>query len=595
MHRNGSHHDGRASRARRTASWLLLLLPVVWGVPLVPGASFDAPRASAEDEPKPAREKVERDPAASKQFFDEAMLAREERRINDAATAFWKAVETDPLNFHAHVHYQETALAAGDSVADIVRDYDKFVDDYPTRLCFKLHRARLEEPAARMERLQKLEREFAKDPDLHLEMGRALLAKGEAKLALAELTKALALKVGDRPDILLLLAEAEHRGGKSEAAIQRLDAAVKAQAEFFEARLMLARLQLLAGLAEPSAANADIVIKQRPSHLAAFLIKSEALVMLKKDDEARETLTAAYRVNKEIDDVVVAYADLWARMETEAAYKQAIALYEEVLARNAENWRALYGTGWVLERLEQYDKAEEKYREVAGIQPNSVAAINSVGYTLYKQGRVSEAQVQFRRAIDLDPKFVPALANMGATFDAQAKYSEAIKIYEKILKMDGQEENLRALINCAFDHEAVAAFPKANQLLEKAHKILPEDANIVVWLGDNNYFQKKWPEAEKWYQQALALDEKSFFAWRGLGLTMVEKKRWADAAEALEKASKLKPDDLDMYVTLGDIYYLQIKDLKSALAKYEEFIQRGGNDPDVRDAIVEIKKQLEKK
>jgi hypothetical protein len=50
-----------------------------------------------------------------------------------------------------------------------------------------------------------------------------------------------------------------------------------------------------------------------------------------------------------------------------------------------------------------------------------------------------------------------------------------------------------------------------------------------------------------------------------------------------------------MYLTLGDIYYMEIRDLKLALAKYEEFIQRGGNDPDVRDAIIEIKKELEKK
>ena len=31
-----------------------------------------------------------------------------------------------------------------------------------------------------------------------------------------------------------------------------------------------------------------------------------------------------------------------------------------------------------------------------------------------------------------------------------------------------------------------------------------------------------------------------------------------------------------------------------ALAKYEEFVQRGGNDPEVTDAILEIKKELEK-
>jgi len=389
--------------------------------------------------------------------------------------------------------------------------------------------------------------------------------------------------------------QAEYAAGKVDAAIARLDGAVKAKPTYFEARLVLARMQLIAGQSEASATNADVVIKQRPSYLAAFLVKSEALSAGGKDDDARVTLKAAYRINKDANDVVIAYADLWARVETEAAWKQAMKLYQEALDRDEESWRALYGQGWVFERMEKFEEAEEKYRGVVAVKPESVAAINSVGYVLFKQGRISEAQVQFRRALDLDASFITAQANLGATLDAQAKYGDAIKVYEKILKAKGQDENLRALINCAFDYEAVSSFPKAQRLLLKAHKILPKDPNIVVWLGDNAYFQRKWTDAEKWYQEAIALDDKVFFAWRGLGLTLAQRKRWADAAQALEKASKLKPGDLDMYVTLGDVYYLQLKDLKSALAKYEEFVQRGGNDPDVRDAILEIKKQLEKK
>ncbi|MDJ0520624.1 MAG: tetratricopeptide repeat protein [Planctomycetota bacterium] len=576
------HRTGFRSPLRPSAHWLLLL-------PLLLGLSV-APLAFAEDEP----ETIERDIESANEYLDEGFAAREEHLVSEAADAFWKAVESDPLNYRACVHYQETALAAGDPIADIQRDFDKFVEDYPTYLCFKLHRMRLDAPDARLEALTKLAKSKVKSSDVHLEIGRVLLAKGQAKSAVEALTKALALKVGDRPDVLLLLAEAEHAVGKTEAAMQRLDAAVKAKAAFFQARVMLARLQLLMEQPEPAAANADVVVKQRPSYIAAFLIKSEALLQLEKEDEARETLKAAYRINKEVDDVVIAYADLWARQETEASYQQAVKLYQEVVDRNEESWRALYGQGWVLERLEKFEEAEEKYREVAGIRPSSVAAINSVGYVLFKQGRVSEAQVQFKRALDLDETFVTAMANLGATLDAQAKYGEAIKIYEQVLKMKGQEDNLRALINCAFDYEAVGSLPKAQTLLLRAHKVLPEDPNIVVWIGDNNYFQRKWKDAEKWYQQAIAIDEKLFFGWRGLGLTMAQRKRWSDAAQALEKASKLKPEDLEMYVILGDIYYGELKDLKSALTKYEEFVQRGGNDPEIRDAILEIKKELAK-
>lgn len=589
-----------ATTPDRTSVWPFLrrtpwpsVLTLLLGFLFVSAAFFTPPAAYAEDEAEES-EPIARDPATSKEFFEEGELKREERLWDEAATAFWKAVDADLENYRAHARYQETALAAGDPIVEMKVDYDKFVDEYPSNLCLKLHRARLDPPEERLPALEKLQKSYGKNPDVFLELGRAQLALKDTKAAVGSLERAAALKVGDRPDVLLLLAEALWQADKGEDAVKRLDAAVNANAEFFTARLMLARFQLLQGAFEASAKNADVVIQQRPTFIAAFLIKGEALSSLAKDDDAREVLKNAYRITQAVPDVTIALADLWGRLETDAAYKEATTLYEKVIAVDEENWRALYGLAWVLERQEKYAEAVEKYREVLQLVPESVAAVNSVGFCLLKEGRVTESQVQFKRALDMDREFVTALANLGATYDLQAKYKDAIKIYEKILKMKGQKENIRALINCAFDHEALGAFPKATALLERAHKVLPEDANIVVWLGDNYYFQKKWKEAEQWYQQAISMDEKSFFAWRGLGLTLGHKRRWEDATNALERAKKLKPDDLDMYVILGDIYYQEIKDLKSALDNYQEYMQRGGTDPEVQDAILQIKKALEK-
>jgi tetratricopeptide (TPR) repeat protein len=441
-----------------------------------------------------------------------------------------------------------------------------------------------------------MRKECPKDPDVQLEIGRANLALGEPKAAVKALEGALALQAGERPDVLLLLAEAEIAAEKVDGARKRLETEVQAHPESWLARLMLARIALLQGEWKAAHEQADIVLQQRPTYVAAFLVKSEALSGEGKPEEGKDVLQTVYdRITKDVPEVNVALADLTARFETEAAYKQAALLYGEVLEKDAENWRALYGLAWVLEREGKFPEAEEKYRQVQTLQPLSAIVVNSVGYCLLKQGRVSQAQVQFKRALDMDPDYVTALANLGATYDAQAKYSEAIRIYEKILKMKGQKDNLRALINCAFDHEAGGAFPKATKLLLQAHDVVPNDANVCVWLGDNHYFQKKWKEAESWYQKAIGLDEKSYFGWRGLGLTLAQKRRWADCANALEKASALKPDEVDLYVTLGDIYYEELKDLETALKRYEEYVQRGGTDPQVQEAITEIKKELERK
>lgn len=580
--------------------WLLLLLlalPLV-AIPLGGAPAFadeEAGDEEAGDEALP----MERDPEVSAEHFEDGEVAREEQRYGAAANAYWKALDADLLNYRAHVRYLECALAAGDAISQVAADYEQFLEEYPKHVGLKLHTLRLEPAADRVSKLAKLAKAktTGKLSDVHLEHGRALLALGQPKPAIDALTKALALKRGKRPDVVLLLAEAEHAAGKTAEAIARLDAAVKADAEAFQSRLVLARLQLGAGDAESAAKHAATVVEQRPTYIAAFLVKAEAQAALGTPagfDAARKTLTSAYRANNEIDDVVLALADLTARDETDASYKQALKYYDEVLERNEESWRALYGKAWVHERLEQWEQAVDLYREVMAVRPSSHQAVNSVGYCLFKQGRVSEAQVQFKRALDMQADYVTAMNNLGATLDSQAKYGEAIDVYEKVLKMKGQEKNLRALINCAFDHEARGTFPKAQKYLLEAHELLPDDANIVVWVGDNFYFQKKWKDAEDWYQKAIGMDEKSFFGWRGLGLTHAQRKKWADAVAAFEEARKIKKDDLDLIVLLGDIYYTHLKDLKTALARYQEFVQRGGNDPDVNDAILEIKKELEK-
>ncbi len=551
--------------------------------------------AHAEDEEE-GDPPIARDIEGGQEHFEAGEVLREELKWSEAANEYWKAVECDPEHYIAHVRYQECARKAGDDQDEIVDDYGSFIDDYPQHVGFKLHRLRLDKASDRLPKLEDIRKVHSKNFDVLLEIGRANLALGQARPAFDALEKAMALKVGTRPDVILLLAEAEYANGKPENAYKRLDAAVKSNPAFWQARLALARWDLLAGRHEMAIQQADVVLQQRPTYIAAFLVKSEGLVLGDKAEEGKKLLQTLYgRVTQDVPEVTVALADLTAKFESEKAFKEATALYNKVLEADEENWRALYGLAWVLERQGKFEEAEQKYRDVVTIKPDSVAAVNSVGYCLMKQGRVSEAQVQFKRARDMDTAFVTALLNLASTYDSQAKYKEAIEIYEQVLKMPREKENMRALINAAFDHESLGQFPKALEMLEKAHELQPKDANIIVWMADNYYFQKKYKEAERWYQEAIAIDKKLFFAWRGLGFTLGQRKRWADSANALEEAKKIKPDDLEMYSTLGDIYWDQLKDLEAALENYQEYMQRGGTDPGIQDAITAIKKELEKK
>lgn len=571
-------------------AWLgFVVLFLVGGFFVPPGAvhAEDPPAEDAED-----GDGYEGDTKESADLFDEGEALREQGLLSQAVAKYWDAFAADFQNYRAYVQYARASLEVEDDLDRLVEDLGTISIDYPTlKPLMDLHLLRIQNrPAARLETLEALTKSDSENVNAWLELGRAYLATDEAKKAEAALAKAMVIAPSGRPDILLLRVEALLALEKIEDARSQLEGAVAAKPDWAPGHLMLARMAFAAENYEEVGKRTELVLALRPGTLGALLLKAESLDRTEKSDAALEILAQARRVSEDAPAAAVAYADLLAR--TPEGLEGAAGVYKIALEKDDENIHALYGLAWTLERLEKYEEAEEQYRSVLALDPTHMFAVNSVGLCLFRQGRVSQAQVQFKRALDMDPKFVLAELNLGATYDVQAKYGDAIKIYEKILKRREHKENLRAMINCAFDYEALGSFNKALKLLEKAHKVLPEDSQICTWIGDNQYFQKKWKKATEWYKKATALDEENFFAWRGLGYAFGQRKDWDDSIMALRRASALNPEDLDVHLALGDILFNEKEDLEGALASFKAYVAAGGDDPAVPELITEIEAEL---
>jgi tetratricopeptide (TPR) repeat protein len=536
------------------------------------------------------------DPAAAAKQLAQADAARDEGRWADAAEAYWNARKADPTNFETHRLYQAMCLKAGDDRVALVKDYDDLVRLYAKFPEFKVHRARLEPVGERIVALEALLGEgAAAASEIRLDLARALWEARDLPKLLKILKEVDPGAPGSAraAEVTLIAAQAEIASDRLTEARKRLDLALATAPDQRDLLLLSAGLFLAVGDLEPAAAAAQKILTARPNHLAATLVVAEVLSRQGKRDDAIAALERPLRTAPDAPELLVPLADLVAATETEVTFARATDLYAKVITKCANHPRAHYGQAWILERQKKWKEAEEAYRKALVEDPTWVAAIHSVGFCMFRQGRVSEAQREFKRALDLDPEMVSAQLDLASTYDLQANYAQALKLYEKVLKTKGFENNLRAIVNSAFDHEAVGAFPKAQDMLLRAHKIAPDDVDIVVWLGDNSYFQEKWKDAIKWYQKAVGMDPKSFYGWRGLGFSFAKERRWADSVAALEKAKALKADDLDVLIALGDIYYLELEKLEDALKAYEAYVQAGGQDPSVPETIAEIKKALE--
>jgi tetratricopeptide (TPR) repeat protein len=576
-------------RASATRPWR-------WWVVLLPLAFAGGALAEETAQESGADPSLGADLAGASTAILQADAARDEGRWNEAAESYWKARKANPAEFRTHVRYQEMCLRAGDKRDALFKDYDALAEEYAKYPQFRLLRMRLDPPADRLAALELRLKEQGGSPDLALEIADAALAVGDPARAL----KALYSPFGKAPpegrvdEALFLRLRAELASGARDAARKRVEETLKTRPDHREALLFLARLDLEDQRHDAAIEGARKVLLGRPMHVAATLVLAEALARTGKRDEAIAALETPLRVAKDLPEILVPLGDLVASQETEVAYAKATEVYAKVPAGHPLHARAVYGGGWILERQGKLKEAEEAYRKALAADPGWTRAIHSVGFCAMKQGRVSEAQVQFKKALDLDPSLVPAMLDLGASYDEQADYAAALKQYEKVLKTKGHQDNLRALVNSAFDHEALGAFNKATDFLLRAHKIAPTDADIMVWLGDNMYFQEKWKEAEKWYQKAVQTDEKSFFGWRGLGFALGHQRRWADAVAALERARLLRPTDTDVLLALGDIYSYETEDLEKALKAYEEYVAAGGQNQSVPPRIEEIKNELGK-
>lgn len=564
----------------------ILLLPLVCGALLA-----SAGMVRGDDPPAAPAAPAEADPLAAGKHAEQGDVLREEGKWDEASRAYGKSLDADENQYLVHVRYQEAVIKSGKG-AELVPEYDELLKERPADAALKLHRMRLDPPASRVERLVPMVRATPGDGMLQLELGRAALAAGETSVAKKALEAAFA--VAPRlADVFELSCEALRRAGDGAGLRTRLENRLKQDPESFETLIRLARLDLVEGRTKDAYERAVAVLGMRPSYLVAMLVRSEAASRLGKAEEALQALEAALRLNPADPDALIATADLVAKGAAEEGLKRAVELYKKALEVKPAPpaLRAWYGLGWAHERLNQLKEAGEAYREASLLAPSDAAIVNSVGVVLLKQKSFQSALVQFRKAIDLDPKSPEAYLNVAMVAEQQNDWNEAIKQYQKVLGMKGQEGNIRALLNCAFDHEALSQFKKAEELLVRVRQLRPQDSDVATFLGDNLFFQKKWKDAVRAYQDAVKLDEKNRFAWRGLGMALAQDDKLKEGIEALEKARALKPDDPPTLIVLGDLYLMQ-QELEKALEAYRAYVKAGGTNQDVPVLIEAIEKEL---
>jgi tetratricopeptide (TPR) repeat protein len=104
--------------------------------------------------------------------------------------------------------------------------------------------------------------------------------------------------------------------------------------------------------------------------------------------------------------------------------------------------------------------------------------------------------------------------------------------------------------------------------LEKVLERTPDNARVLVLVGQIHLQAGRTGAAEKYFREALRLDPKSAYASYGLGTILAKRGRYDEARTLLEQAIQLRPDYADAINDLGAVF-IQLGKVNDALAAFD--------------------------
>jgi len=122
-----------------------------------------------------------------------------------------------------------------------------------------------------------------------------------------------------------------------------------------------------------------------------------------------------------------------------------------------------------------------------------------------------------------------------------------VQAAEQLLASHDGERGLRdlleaVLLNAAARHRRQHEYPQAIAYLERGRQVAPSSMRPPLARADLALEMEDWPGAESAARAALAVDPRSFEAWRALGFALMREDRNREAMDALRSALDIRQD-----------------------------------------------------
>ncbi len=186
---------------------------------------------------------------------------------------------------------------------------------------------------------------------------------------------------------------------------------------------------------------------------------------------------------------------------------------------------------------------------------------------------MEKAAEYLERAVKIDPGFAAAYHELGRAYDNSGRLDAARQAFSKALELSGRaSEKDRSMIEASHAWLVERDLQKSAAILEEAANRYPDDKEIHLELGARYYYQKRYADAVKAFEESLRLDPDFGPALNFLGVACIELGDFERSVQAFKKYIALTPAEANPWDSLG-LAYMRMGKVDEAIASFKEALK----------------------
>ena len=264
----------------------------------------------------------------------------------------------------------------------------------------------------------------------------------------------------------------------------------------------------------------DRALKITPDDAQLWSNRGIVLIKMGQLTQARDSLNASLNIQHD-DQVELNLISLLIQLNH---FNEASERNNRQLNKNKQSAQLQLNSARITAGLNHHDEALNIYSHIIQAHPDYLQAYIGYAYELNKQQKYEQAIRINLKALTIDKNCYPAILNLGIAYNNNKDYENALIYLKKYISVHENDFKTWLTIIAAqlkqYDYQGVY------DSIQIAQKIDPENILLKFQKAALNFYEKKYDEAIKGFEQVIMTDKDHVEAHYHLGLALLAQKKF---------------------------------------------------------------------